>query len=173
MPLPGVSVQIKILTANYSYWFIEFSIRKSFCLAAKSQKPRRHDQLGCFPPNFETTIYMDSTDSDHILQGISNLFWGHDERWGGRWKGTLQVGCLSENRFLPIFSCPSSSLPTLVSEWVSDWFMIINLSDRPMRGHYLTFLTKPLKSWEQISSHFRISTLFLWQCAYCRVAFIE
>ena len=33
--------------------------------------------------------------------------------------------------------------------------MIINLSD-----YYLTFLTKPLKSWEQISSYFRISTLF-------------
>ena len=31
---------------------------------------------------------------------------------------------------------------------------------KQMRGHYLTFLAKPLKSWEQISSHFRISTLF-------------
>ena len=29
-----------------------------------------------------------------------------------------------------------------------------------MSNHYLTFLTKPLQSWEQISSHFRISTLF-------------
>ena len=38
--------------------------------------------------------------------------------------------------------------------------MIINMSDRPMSGHYLTFLMKPLKSSEQISSHSRISTLF-------------
>ena len=36
----------------------------------------------------------------------------------------------------------------------------MNLNDRPMSRHYLTFLTEPLKSWEQISSHFRISTLF-------------
>ena len=43
---------------------------------------------------------------------------------------------------------------------VSEWLMIINLSDPPMSNHYLTFLTKPLQSWEQISSHFRISTLF-------------
>ena len=32
--------------------------------------------------------------------------------------------------------------------------------DWPMSRHFLTFLTKTLKAWEQISSHFRISTLF-------------
>ena len=41
--------------------------------------------------------------------------------------------------------------------YLSDWFMIINLSHRPMSRRYLTFLTKTLESWEQISSHFRIS----------------
>ena len=35
--------------------------------------------------------------------------------------------------------------------------MIINLSEQPMSRHYRTFLTKPLKSWEQISLHFSIS----------------
>ena len=59
-----------------------------------------------------------------------------------------------------VFSSPSSSIPTLVSNWVTEWLMIINMSDRPMSGHYLTFLMKPLESSEQISSHFRISTLF-------------
>ena len=52
-----------------------------------------------------------------------------------------------------VFSSPSSSIPTLVSNWVTEWLMIINMSDRPMSGHYLTFLMKPLESSEQISSN--------------------
>ena len=40
--------------------------------------------------------------------------------------------------------------------WVTDWLT----HDSSLRAidHFLTFLTKPLNYWEQISSHFRIST---------------
>ena len=47
----------------------------------------------------------------------------------------------------------------IISIWLSHWWFIIQ-SNRPMSGHSPTFLTKPLKSWEQTSSHFGISTLF-------------
>ena len=59
-----------------------------------------------------------------------------------------------------IFSCPSSSIPTYGRDWVTDDYQFEQSTRKPMSGHYLTFLTKPLKSWEQISSHFRISALF-------------
>ena len=65
-----------------------------------------------------------------------------------------------------LYSSPISAalaalyFPSWVTDWVTESLMIINLSDPPMSRHYLTFLTKPLKSWEQISSNFRIAELF-------------
>ena len=62
--------------------------------------------------------------------------------------------------YLPftLFSCPSSSIPTLVSEWLTEWFMIINLSDRRVNARIwsdnlqLPCVQPPISSWSPWSS---------------------
>ena len=72
----------------------------------------------------------------------------------------------------PISCCPSSSIFTYLTEWLSHSPFIIQ-SNWPMSRHYLTPLRNLSSLENKLAAISGFPNYFLWQCAYCHIAFFE